>query len=550
LNAIISCELYGDFDPADVCVIKNQPSHEVLRRLNQTLKRAGKDDLVLIYYSGHGKQDLTGRLHLATCDTVIESLESTSIPVDRIRNFVDVSSCNKVILILDCCYSGAAGDAFFRGAAGDQLQYAAAGRGTYILTASTKLQVAQEKEGDRFGLLTKHIITGIREGKADRDRDGVITMDELYSYVHDKVLEESAQEPEKYSLRVRGELIIARTSTGRKPLGDALPRDEPNEDDVGGTYNLQAALPGHRQAVLALALSPGSRSLACATGGGRILIWDVRSGLLKQELDAHGGAVWGVTFNWDGRALISAGADKTIRIWRFPGAALSHVLAGGERCILALAAHPNANFLASSGYDGVVRLWDIASGELKLTVESSNHIVQVLQFAPDGQLLASAGADKSIQLWDSSDGARKRVLNWHSNAVFSLSFSNDGRFLASAGRDGKIKLWDARGSWAPGLTLRGHSHSVLSVAFHPGSLWLASGGGDDTIRFWRAEGGRLLRTVDSGHGSVHCLAFSRDGEFLVSGGSDRMVRLWKKSAPGMPARRDTNGRFQTGDKHG
>jgi hypothetical protein len=62
---------------------------------------------------------------------------------------------------------------------GNQLQRVSGGRGTYILTASTGLQVAQERESDGYGLLTKHIIHGVRQGAADLDRDGLITMDEL-----------------------------------------------------------------------------------------------------------------------------------------------------------------------------------------------------------------------------------------------------------------------------------------------------------------------------------------------------------------------------------
>jgi WD40 repeat protein len=534
LYGIISSELYGDFDASDVSVVKNEPSYEVLRRLNQALKRAGKEDLVLIYYSGHGKPDTAGRLHLATCDTVIESLESTSIPVERIKSFVDVSACNKVILILDCCYSGAAGDAFFRGAAGDQLQHTAGGRGIYILTASTKLQLAQEKEGDRYGLLTKHIITGIQGGNADRDRDGIITMDELYNYVHDKVLEESAQEPEKYSLRVRGELIIARTGPAPQ-LTAGTPHAEAGEDLA---YGLQAVLPGHHRAAVAFAFSPRGKTLASATGDGQIHIWEVASAFLKQTLNAHAGAVWGLTFTPDGRALISAGADKTLRIWGLPGAGavLQHALPSGEHGIMALAAHPGAPVLASAGYNGKIQVWDLSSGDSTYIADGSTAVIHALQFSPSGELLASAGAGKSIQLWDANDGTLKRTLNWHSNTVFSLSFSKDGQWLASAGRDCKIKLWDASGSWAPGRTLKAHNHTILSVAFHPSSLLLASGGGDDTIRLWGLKDGRLLQTIESGHGSVHCLGFSPDGELFVSGGSDPVMRVWKKGAKGKPGR--------------
>jgi hypothetical protein len=211
LNEVLSSEDYGAF--TEIHVLKDRPHYEVLRRINQTLKRAEKDDLVLIYFSGHGKLDGAGRLHLATTDTEVADLESTSVPVQSIRNYVDVSPSTKTALILDCCYSGAVGEAFFRSGIDDQLNLASSGRGTFIMTASTAIQVAKEKEGERYGIFTKHLIDGIKDGAADRDGDGYVTMNELYAYVHDEVLKESHQEPMKWDLNVRGELVIARSGT-------------------------------------------------------------------------------------------------------------------------------------------------------------------------------------------------------------------------------------------------------------------------------------------------------------------------------------------------
>lgn len=213
IHDVLASPVFGRF--AETIVLKNVPHHEALLRINQTLKRADRDDLVLIYYSGHGKLDGAGRLHLATTDTVIDALEATSIPVESIRNYVDVSPTSRVVLILDCCFSGAVGTAFARGGVDDQLQRVSGGRGTYLMTASTGIQVALEKEDERYGMFTKHLIGGIKDGAADFDGDGRVTMDELYRYVHDRVLDEGFQEPMKWNLNVRGELVIAHT--GRAP---------------------------------------------------------------------------------------------------------------------------------------------------------------------------------------------------------------------------------------------------------------------------------------------------------------------------------------------
>jgi formylglycine-generating enzyme required for sulfatase activity len=215
LKIILASKDRGGF--SDIKTFVNAPHYEILPILNRTLKSADKSDLVLIYYSGHGKLNSTNRLHLTTTNTDAYALESTSISIGGIRELVDVSSTKKVILILDCCYSGAGGAEFVkvRGGVDDQLQLASRGRGMYIMTASTGVQVALEKEADQHGIFTKHLIEGIRSGNADLDEDGLISMAELYRYVHGKVLDECHQEPTEWAMGVRGELFIARS--GKKP---------------------------------------------------------------------------------------------------------------------------------------------------------------------------------------------------------------------------------------------------------------------------------------------------------------------------------------------
>jgi hypothetical protein len=44
----------------------DQPRHEILPEIEQTLSNAASGDLVLIYYSGHGKLDRSGRVCLAS----------------------------------------------------------------------------------------------------------------------------------------------------------------------------------------------------------------------------------------------------------------------------------------------------------------------------------------------------------------------------------------------------------------------------------------------------------------------------------------------------
>lgn len=220
LDAVLRSPDFGGF--TETFVFKNRPSHETLEKIETVLADAGRDDLVLIYFSGHGKLNPAGQLCLATVNTKIKALGSTSLPVSWIKSYFDHSASRKKVFLLDCCYSGAAGKAFIKGD-DDQLRLMSRGQGTFLMTASTGIEVAEEKEGDEFGLFTKHLVQGIRSGEADKDEDGFVDMQELYEYVHEKVREEGAQKPMQWWLQGKGKLVIARSgkTLGEKQLREA-----------------------------------------------------------------------------------------------------------------------------------------------------------------------------------------------------------------------------------------------------------------------------------------------------------------------------------------
>lgn len=202
-------EIFLDTDRCwfhQVDVLDNQPHHEILVRINEVLRDASKEDLVLIYYSGHGKLDADSNLYLAAANTDPTLLRSTAVPIAAIRDFLVSSRCARFILILDCCYSGAA--------AADLQTFSeglGASVGRYIVAASTAIQRAEEKEGEEFSVFTKHLIDGLRSGSADVDGDGLISMDELFEYVRGRMAQETLQAPMRWSFGSAGCLIMAQT---------------------------------------------------------------------------------------------------------------------------------------------------------------------------------------------------------------------------------------------------------------------------------------------------------------------------------------------------
>lgn len=198
----------------DVLVLVNENSYKVGEAIDHFLSNRRPDDLVLLYFSGHGIRDEYGSLYLAVKNTNRARLRSTAIKSDFIREAMDQSRSRRQVLILDCCNSGAFAQGT-KAATGVSLGTASAfeaGYGRIILTASDSTQYAWEGDkvigGTDNSLFTHFLVEGL-EGKADLNSDGQITVDELYEYVYEKVkLATPKQTPSKFSSKQQGEIIL------------------------------------------------------------------------------------------------------------------------------------------------------------------------------------------------------------------------------------------------------------------------------------------------------------------------------------------------------
>jgi len=207
MSELLDSDIYGRFDETNVLI--NEDSQSVLETLESGLRKLSSDDFVVIYYAGHGVQTRSGKLCLATRNTARDKIRSTSLPVESIRDFVSDTYARQRVLILDCCYSGGAEDAWLRSDLETSIQVATQDAGIYLLTASTKIAPAMEKAG--HGVLTKHLIEGIKTGDADTNNKGWVSMDDLYSHVTLKVPGEANQMPMRSAFGAKGKLCFAFT---------------------------------------------------------------------------------------------------------------------------------------------------------------------------------------------------------------------------------------------------------------------------------------------------------------------------------------------------
>jgi hypothetical protein len=168
-------------------------------------RSAQRDDLVIIYYAGHGAPEVDPRgtepdglaKYLIPSDTDPDDLYSTALPMDEVQTIFGRIEAEQVVVFLDACYSGAAGGRTFaskrtRASKVDDvfLDRITRSNGRVIVTASRASEVSIELPELSHGIFTYYLVQGLR-GAADLDRDGIVSLQELYQYLEQEVSRKS-----------------------------------------------------------------------------------------------------------------------------------------------------------------------------------------------------------------------------------------------------------------------------------------------------------------------------------------------------------------------
>lgn len=176
------------------------------------------DDLLLLYFSGHGITDEEGTLYFATTDTqfVRQSVRRASaVSADFVDGVMRRSRSRRQILLLDCCHGGAFAEGMRLKGPLPGLETHFQGRGRMVLTASTSAQFSLEGTSEagqqQPSVYTRILVEGLKTGEADRDGDGLVSLDDLHDYLVDGVRAEAPQQTPTKSGYVEGQLYLART---------------------------------------------------------------------------------------------------------------------------------------------------------------------------------------------------------------------------------------------------------------------------------------------------------------------------------------------------
>jgi len=473
-------------------------------------------DLRLLYITCHGiRSEARGSLNLAAADTSSDSPLSTTVSDRFVSNLMDECRAQAVVLILDCCYSGAF-DSDTRGV----LQLFDTSRtGRVVLMACSHLGYAFEdtENPGRGSLFTGYLVEGLRTGDADLDHDGLVPITELYEHTSTRMYDDGRGQLPIILNRSQAKIIVAK---------NPFPNPPPDGNSRGERPDMQ--LLAHGGGVEGVAFA-GPRLLTTASDDGALRLFD---------LDAHPPELWQRTPNRGKRqargllavaacpatgVIVTAGLDGCARRWDLTGKERPPVV---HRRLRAVALSRNGAFFATAGDDSKARVRSTSTGELELLVYGRARL-NAVAFSPDGTCLATAGDDHAVRVWDlRSEGGDPRLKVKHRARVWAVEFSTDGRQLATASEDQTARVWNL-GDDDMGSELQCLSHpwAVWAVAFSSDGSRLATAGDSILAQVWDVSSGRRLASFPHDD-IVWAVTFSPDSTHLATGSADCNARVW------------------------
>jgi len=201
--------------------VLDAPAGQILRAIERFFLDRSLDDLLVLHLSCHGIKDDRGNLYFAATDTDPALLGSTAVSATFLKEQMDRCLARSIVVMLDCCYSGAALPGM-KGSVGvdsvDQME----GTGRAIMTASKRTEYAWESRGvvelaPEPSLFTEAIIHGLGTGEADRDNDGQIGVDELYGHVFERLRRSGAKQTPGLFAKLEYRVVLASNKRVRVP---------------------------------------------------------------------------------------------------------------------------------------------------------------------------------------------------------------------------------------------------------------------------------------------------------------------------------------------
>ncbi len=196
-------------------ILDNEATKSNIIKAKELLKESNINDIVVVFFAGHGLLDYDMDYYLATTDINFYDPAEKGLKYDMLEDLLNNIPARKKILLIDACHSGEVDkdepvtedlsnnkdNDSDKERAGDQkilnqssfelMKHMFAdirkGTGSTIISSAGGGEYAYESEKTKNGIFTYILINGITTNEADLNKDGNIMVSELRDYLMDNV---------------------------------------------------------------------------------------------------------------------------------------------------------------------------------------------------------------------------------------------------------------------------------------------------------------------------------------------------------------------------
>lgn len=193
ISAVFSSQ--QDTDIYEKVVIKTLINEEATRSnikdgISSFLSNARTDDMAVLFFAGHGITDDKGRYYFLGCDGDMNNPSANGIKqIDFEDDLIASVQAKKVLVMLDSCQSGSITGRRGNSDITEVVNRLSNATGFTIMSAARGNEYAYENAKWNGGAFTMAVEEALKNSEADANNDGYVDINELDSYVYDKVIE-------------------------------------------------------------------------------------------------------------------------------------------------------------------------------------------------------------------------------------------------------------------------------------------------------------------------------------------------------------------------
>ena len=185
-----------------ILVNEKATRNEVLRSLRNLVTNVGQDDVVMMFFSGHGIKDGEETFYMTYDSSAQDCFTGVNFSDIRtqIKKLTEEKKCH-VLLFIDSCHAGS-----MYGMKGSTMAFSMKVPGLIGFYSSTSGQRSAELDQLKNGAFTHAIIQAFKGGA--KNKDGEITIQELEAFVRTKVKEYTNNRQEPIIENMMGDAVI------------------------------------------------------------------------------------------------------------------------------------------------------------------------------------------------------------------------------------------------------------------------------------------------------------------------------------------------------